>query len=131
WRIPMLFNKQRYVSFFLMAFLSTCLSSFLRAGVAYYISTSMSNAPIDFQHLCINSFLNISVWTIGLTSIKLLFDRRREAKRLEETEKERVASELNFLKAQHNPHFLFNSLNTLYFQIDKTNEDARSTLMKL
>jgi LytS/YehU family sensor histidine kinase len=43
---------------------------------------------------------------------------------------EKLQTELKFLKAQLNPHFLFNCLNTIYFQIDKTNSVARGSLEK-
>lgn len=45
-------------------------------------------------------------------------------------EVEKLNTELDYLKAQINPHFLFNSLNTVFFQIDKSNTLARDTLMK-
>ncbi|HNP97695.1 MAG TPA: histidine kinase, partial [Bacteroidia bacterium] len=48
----------------------------------------------------------------------------------EDLEKEKISAELGFLKAQINPHFLFNSLNNILFQIDKSNKDARETLLK-
>jgi LytS/YehU family sensor histidine kinase len=41
---------------------------------------------------------------------------------------EKLNAELDYLKAQINPHFLFNSINTIYFQIDKQNQLARETL---
>jgi len=47
-----------------------------------------------------------------------------------EIEKEKVSTELNFLRSQVNPHFLFNIMNTIYFQIDKENTDARLTVEK-
>jgi LytS/YehU family sensor histidine kinase len=53
---------------------------------------------------------------------------QRERLRLLEVEK--LNTELEYLKSQINPHFLFNSLNTIFFQIDKTNIDARTTLTK-
>jgi LytS/YehU family sensor histidine kinase len=37
---------------------------------------------------------------------------------------------LKFLKSQINPHFLFNSLNAVYFLIDKSNREARESLHK-
>ncbi len=45
--------------------------------------------------------------------------------------KETAEAELNFLKSQINPHFLFNSLNTVYFLIDKQNGEARNTLLQM
>jgi two-component system LytT family sensor kinase len=49
-------------------------------------------------------------------------------KRLMEVAKEKAETELNFLKSQINPHFLFNSLNSVYFLIDKNNTEARRAL---
>jgi len=42
--------------------------------------------------------------------------------------KEKAETELNFLKSQINPHFLFNSLNSVYFLINKDNPEARQAL---
>lgn len=43
-------------------------------------------------------------------------------------EKERTQAELRFLKAQINPHFIFNTLNNVHFLIDPANDRARGLL---
>lgn len=68
---------------------------------------------------------------------KITFDRFRSeenAKQLEkeklELEKEKLATELKFLKAQINPHFLFNILNSIYNLIGRQPEKARELLIQ-
>lgn len=47
---------------------------------------------------------------------------------LERMKNDRLQTELKLLKAQYHPHFLFNALNTVYFQIDEGNPEPRRTL---
>jgi len=63
-------------------------------------------------------------------AFKLLVDYARAQRRLGEMAKEKAEAELIFLKSQINPHFLFNSLNSVYFLIDKENPGARQALHK-
>jgi two-component system, LytTR family, sensor kinase len=44
---------------------------------------------------------------------------------------EKVSSELKFLKAQINPHFLFNTLNNIYALARKKSEDTPEVVLKL
>ena len=55
-----------------------------------------------------------------------MFDYSRLQQRMAETAKEKAEAELNFLKSQINPHFLFNSLNSVYFLIDKNNTRSQA-----
>ena len=67
---------------------------------------------------------------IAGAAVKLMIDYSRLQQRMAETAKEKAEAELNFLKSQINPHFLFNSLNSVYFLIDKNNTEARESLHK-
>ena len=55
-------------------------------------------------------------------------ERRRLQIEQAELKNEQLNSELRALRAQYHPHFLFNALNTIYFQIEPENETARHTI---
>jgi LytS/YehU family sensor histidine kinase len=76
-----------------------------------------------------NSLLNIFIWVVCIVSGKLLIDRFRFQQYVDEMAKEKEKAELDFLNAQFNPHFLFNSINLIYGHIDKQNAIARNMLL--
>ena len=49
---------------------------------------------------------------------------------LEKIKNDNLETELKFLKAQYHPHFLFNALNTIYFQMDKSVAEAKKSMEK-
>lgn len=51
--------------------------------------------------------------------------------RKKEMENEKLIAELNFLKAQINPHFLFNTLNNLYYLAYSKSENTTEVIAKL
>jgi sensor histidine kinase YesM len=50
---------------------------------------------------------------------------------LEQTEKEKLGAELNYLKSQINPHYLFNTLNTIYSYALDNSRNVPEMLLKL
>lgn len=67
---------------------------------------------------------------IGL-GIKFLEQWQKAEQRTKEIENERLRNELSFLHAQINPHFLFNSLNTIYSLALKKSDAAPGAILKL
>jgi sensor histidine kinase YesM len=49
---------------------------------------------------------------------------------LEKITNDQLQTELKFLKAQYHPHFLFNALNTIYFQMDDNVLAAKKSIEK-
>jgi len=49
---------------------------------------------------------------------------------VEKVRNDQLQTELKFLKAQYHPHFLFNALNTVYFQMDEDVAGAKKSVEK-
>ena len=66
-------------------------------------------------------------------AIAIKFYKRWNEKDFQEqkVQKEKVEAELQMLKTQINPHFLFNTLNSIYVLAMKQSEQTANTVMKL
>ena len=73
------------------------------------------------------SFVYIFV-AIGLKTFK---NNIRKAQEISKLEKEKIVSELDFLKNQMNPHFLFNVLNNIYIQTRIEPKKSAEMILKL
>lgn len=130
--IPKLLYRKKYGWFTLFLLLMIATSS----AAKMYIIGSILNNPALYHwtdnlkaRIYDNVIPHIFLVIAGM-AFKLLLDYNNMQKRLLQVAKEKAETELNFLKAQINPHFLFNSLNSVYFLIDKNNTEAREALHK-
>ncbi len=130
--VPQFLVKKRYVQFVVAIVLVIVLSGWLRTMVAMQMNLHFfSPARVaDMASLYLNSVLNISLWVLIITMLRMIRERIETQQQFELLEKERTKTELDYLKAQINPHALFNSLNTIYGHIDKSNQVARNTLLQ-
>ena len=67
--------------------------------------------------------------TLAMT-IRLAKSWIRTERRQQQIEREKLETELNFLKQQFNPHFLFNSINSIFFLIHDNPNMASSSLAR-
>lgn len=112
---------------------------------AYIVSALFANATIlplaaltddglqwfDFVNInVVTSFFNMTYYAVSrvIMSLKVTYEQQLQ---IEKISNDQLQTELRFLKAQYHPHFLFNALNTAYFQMEDNTALARETLEKL
>jgi histidine kinase len=131
--IPQLLYKKRYfifaVTFFILVFGSSAGKLWLEGQISGDPQL-FSLFGGDFKERVYDNVIPHFLLVSTGASFKLLLDYAKAQRRLGEMAKEKAEAELNFLKSQINPHFLFNSLNSVYFLIDRDNESARQALHK-
>lgn len=130
--IPKLLNQKKYLAFALFLPAGIAITALLRTPLAIWLQMHYFHPgfPVpDAMAVFRESFLNIFVWVIILVSIRLVLEKIWFRQYMDNMEKQRIRNELDFLKAQFNPHFLFNSINSIYGHIDRKNGKARGMLL--
>jgi len=95
----------------------------------YKLDTTLS-ATLNFSSIISSLFILFFVSSVALT-IKLVRSNIRQKEAAQEIIKKKLETELQFLKAQTNPHFLFNTLNNIYALARKKSDDTADVVMKL
>lgn len=98
-------------------------------GLIYQMSVE-TNYDLSFTSILYTFFILCFVAGIAM-AIKLIRTNIRQKEAGQEIMKKKLETELRFLKAQTNPHFLFNTLNNIYALARKKSDDTADVVMKL
>ncbi len=108
---------------------------FYRALFYYFVS------PVLFHRTLRAGFINLSALNItffdmiGPVTVLIILEYYHISQKAKERamlfEKEKIISELKFLKSQINPHFLFNTLNNIYALARKQAPQTPDVVMRL
>lgn len=97
----------------------------------YFPDYDYDRFPLTHVGKAVKSLLRISTVVFAAAIIKLVKRNYRNEKLTEALTKERLDAELNFLKAQVHPHFLFNTLNNLYSLTLQNSPKSSEVVLKL
>lgn len=138
--IPRYLQKGRYGWYLVLLALTIMVSALLIVpgyGVTAWLAGSTAKKMFglgdwsSFYHVAREEPLKsvVGAVTLGM-SIKLAKNWIETQRRHRALEKEKLETELKFLKYQFNPHFLFNSINSIFFLIHKNPDMASASLAK-
>ena len=137
--IPKFLQKGKYFLFFtsvigVVLFMSVgitfnyYLASLLTDKTVYELFNVFPESPVTlFKHNALPSCVGAITLGMSIKLTKIWIDSQKRQKALE---KEKLETELKFLKSQFNPHFLFNTINSIFVLIDKNPEMASESLVK-
>ena len=135
WLRPAFLKKRKYLLYTLAALVTMSATSatniylhhlYALAGSSYFAPSGMFSIPTFASQL-----LN-SLYLLAMTSgLKFFKDWLAQQQLLKERERQQIALELNFLKAQIHPHFFFNTLNNLYSLTLQKSDLAPEAVLKL
>ncbi len=128
------FLKNRNAGQYLLRFLTTfipfvfiyvILERYVKDGYTYHERYFYSTGFI--QRVILTTFFIV----MFVCLLKLIQEWFELDARKKELENEKLTTELQFLKAQINPHFLFNTLNNLYFLAFTQSPNTAEVVVKL
>ncbi|AYB33236.1 hypothetical protein D4L85_22810 [Chryseolinea soli] len=130
--IPKYFNTHRY-GLFILTFIATILLMSVGLAVTLHLIFKAHDNPYAefYGPIFMMSLSSNGTVLAALGAVKLFTDKVKGERHLRAVEHQRLESELQYLKAQVNPHFLFNAINSVYFLIKKDPDKASETLIKL
>lgn len=135
--MPRYLEKSRF-GIYLLSWLLTVASATLCVIGGYYASAYVSHRSIQDLYgpsarfyLFLGNALPSTVASMTLAmSIKLAKNWVQTRQRQQVLEKEKLETELKFLRHQFNPHFLFNTINAIFFLIHKNPHQASASLAR-
>ncbi|MEJ1241705.1 histidine kinase [Chryseolinea sp. T2] len=137
--MPRLLDRNRYVAYVVSVVLTIILCAWCIVG-GYYVGALLSDktfqelysrSPYDVYGLFESGSLPSTAAAMTLAmSIKLTKRWVEGRRRLQLMEQEKLETELKFLKSQFNPHFLFNTINSIFVLINKDPRSASDALAR-
>ena len=116
--IPRYLNRKKYLWFFITVLVTMLAVDLLKYGIALmhkeYILVHDNGKPIGFLAYYTSAFFTSLIFIFLSTVLKFTYDWIINERVQRDLENQRLSAELAFLKSQINPHFLFNSLNSIY-----------------
>ena len=129
--IPHYFKDSRLPSYLLLLVFSVLMVTPIKILCLYVMFQGFPDIQKGFIYNQIFIFLSSLFVAASSTIFQILSDWQKSDVEKRELEYKTTQTELNFLKSQINPHFLFNTLNNLYALTLKKSDRAPEIVLKL
>lgn len=132
--IPNILLKNEKRKFFAFAFVTIVMFFYIQLLLTLFLVVKqLADGYRLFPEMVDMVMLFFNLFFVVFIAIAIKFYKRWSEKDFQEqkVQKEKVEAELQMLKTQINPHFLFNTLNSIYVLAMKQSDQTANTVMKL
>ena len=140
WLVPAFLIKEKYLRFFVFycawVFVGLILNFLFRYYILIPLRTGKPGPPLELNNVyhqvfALGSFVVMNTIAMFAVFIRMFKYWHLELREKMLIEQQKTTAELELLKAQLHPHFLFNTLNNLYSLVLERSEKAPDMLMRL
>ncbi len=129
---PLFYKKRKYLLYILCIIFITLIACYLNTRLELFVreKRGLDNRP-DYFIFFVKQFFMAVRYVLTSFFLQITVDYYGQKETIKKIELEKTIAELNFLKAQINPHFLFNTLNSLYALIIEKSDKSGECVLKL
>lgn len=144
WLVPLVLFKGKKLKFYLslvgiilaLYIISETVNLYFFTNLADFANLNDNNShkpsPFFFWRFDIYNYLLTSILISGFSlALRMSAKYNENEKKRKELEKEKLSSELAFLKNQVSPHFFFNTLNNIYSLTEINTKEAQNAILQL
>jgi len=135
--VPLYLLKRKYRQFIIALILAAVFAGLMRILVGRFVYYAWFIPKVLHPKVWLNApiFLLNLIWILGPAILFSMFKYYKNwissQKLANEAERQSLASELQLLKAQLNPHFLFNTFNNLYVLALQKSDKTPAVISKM
>ena len=130
WLYPIVYRNKKKLNFYVLSIIAIITITLIETYFDY-ILLGIYNVQIEQLSGNFNTNLIVHIiYTIAGFYYSIKFALRTSKKANKKLLEASYKTELKYLKAQLNPHFLFNGINSVYHLIGKNNDLAKETLLQ-
>ena len=115
----------------IMGLVAFCTETLVHIAIVRPLDLKAHWSSIDHFGRVINWTLLLSIWSFGYFAYIYFIRHRRDEIRNLRLETANRENQLNTLRAQLNPHFMFNALNSIRALVDEDPEQAKRSITQL
>lgn len=133
--IPRFLDKKRYWAYACIVLVTIVIFGVIKYGVGLVFKDVIlmrnKGHEVSFPHYFFSTVFTSLIFFFLSTVLKFTTDWFLNERVQRDLENQRLTAELAFLKSQINPHFLFNSLNSIYSLAYQKSDTTPEAILKL